>query len=125
MLCSGLFCKRILVCCLCNVVGAQEAVPSMHAEQLLSTFDKLKAVHQESNDQWAATRLSITLGKALNDPVQLLRLLGAASRHLLTDYDVSIYVGMNEVPICCPPNSAFDAHQAVLLHPQSSMVSIA
>lgn len=65
-----------------------------------------------------------TLGKALNDPIQLLGLLGATSGSLLADDDVSVYVGMYEVPICCPPDSALYAHQAMLLQPHHSMVSI-
>ena len=74
-------------------------------------------VATEGNNSGAAARLGITLGKALNDPVQLLRLLSAASGRLLTDDDVSVYVGMYEMPVCGSPNSAFDAHQAVLLQP--------
>ena len=56
-----------------------------------------------------------TLSKAFNDLVQLIRLAGAASGRLFTDDDVCVDVGMYEVPICCPSDCAFDAHQTMLL----------
>ena len=56
-----------------------------------------------------------TLCKALYDLVQLIRLAGAACGRLLTDDDVSVDVGVYEVPICGAPDCALDAHQTMLL----------